>query len=184
MKTGTLQPADLSRRDFLKVVSTAGAGLVIATCLPWRGAAALASPGDFEPNAWLRIAPDGTVTITVAKSEMGQGARTALPMLVAEDLEADWTRIRIEPALLNPKYGQQGTAGSMSVRLGWKHLRQAGAAAREMLKEAAARTWGVPASECRAEQGFIIHVVSQMEKQGMQRESNRKEECRERRACF
>ncbi|HVP39471.1 MAG TPA: xanthine dehydrogenase family protein molybdopterin-binding subunit [Candidatus Saccharimonadales bacterium] len=155
------EPRGLSRRDFLKVCSTAGAGLVIGMALPFRGAGeARAAGADFEPNAWLRIAPDGEVTIQVAKSEMGQGIRTALPMLVAEDLEADWSRVRIEPALLDEKYGQQGTGGSTSVRLGWKMLREAGAAAREMLVEAAAQTWGVPGSACRAENGQVLHPAS------------------------
>lgn len=150
-----------TRRDFLKVVTVAGAGLVVGTYLPWRGAHEVyAADGSFEPNAWLRVAPDGIVTIVVAKSEMGQGARTALPMLVAEDLEADWTRVRIEPAPLDKRYGQQGTGGSMSVRLGWRNLRSAGAAAREMLVGAAAATWKVKPSECRAENGTVHHPAS------------------------
>ncbi len=151
-------PRAVSRREFLKVCGAAGAGLVIGVYLPRAGAAAARSTAPFAPNAFLSIDRAGTVTIWVAKSELGQGVRTALPMLVAEELEADWAKVRIEPAILDAKYGNQGTGGSASVRRSWLPLRTAGAAAREMLVAAAAATWSVPPSACRAQAGEVIHA--------------------------
>ncbi len=156
----TLAP---TRRDFIKVVSVAGGGLLLGFYLPSNEELLAAEPVPataFAPNAWLRIDVDGTVTITVAKSEMGQGVRTSLPMIVAEELEADWQKIRIEPALTDPQYGDMGTGGSTSVRESWLPLRKAGAAAREMLVTAAAQTWGVERTTCRAEKGAVVHVPS------------------------
>src|SRR2546428_9517147 len=126
-------------------------------------AAAPAAP--FTPNAWLRINPDESVLVMVDRSEMGQGVTTSLPMLLAEELEADWSKIRIEcapadKAYINPMCGMQGTGGSTSVRAAYTPLRKAGAAAREMLVAAAAETWGVDRSECRAEQGAVLHAAS------------------------
>src|SRR6202035_2664551 len=114
----------------------------------------------FSPNAYLRITPDNKVTIVVARSEMGQGVRTALPMILAEELEADWKQIEIEQAGASTLYGDQGTGGSASVRTTWDPMRKAGAAAREMLISAAALTWGVPRSACAAENGSIVHTPS------------------------
>jgi isoquinoline 1-oxidoreductase beta subunit len=120
-----------------------------------------AVPGDaitsFTPNAFLQIDPNGTVTITVPRPEMGQGVRTALPMLVAEELEADWERIRIEQADLDERYGPQYAGGSNSVRRSWQLLREAGAAARELLVQAAAARWQVPAQSCYAREGRVHH---------------------------
>jgi isoquinoline 1-oxidoreductase beta subunit len=122
-------------------------------------------PGTFAPNAWIRIGTDGMVTIIVDRSEMGQGVTTALPMLVAEELEANWDAIQFEfaptdPAYVNPAFRVQGTFGSSSVRVAWEPLRKAGAAAREMLIAAAAELWNVSASQCRAEKGTVIHEAS------------------------
>lgn len=155
--------ANVSRRDFLKTGVAAGSGLVVGFYLPPRqslAAFALESPGPFAPNAFLSVGTDGSVTIWVAKSEMGQGVQTSLPMLVAEELEADWSRVRIEQAPADPKYGNQDTGGSTSVREGWESLRKAGAVAREMLKSAAAERWGVERETCRAEKGEVIHAPS------------------------
>ncbi|HEY7745136.1 MAG TPA: xanthine dehydrogenase family protein molybdopterin-binding subunit [Desulfuromonadales bacterium] len=165
-------PVDLARRGFLKTGASLGAGLVIAFCLPLGGRAARAAeasganplPG-IEPNAWLRIAPSGQVTILVAKSEMGQGVYTSMPMLIAEELEADWSRIRVEAAPVAPVYnhlifGMQATGGSTSVATSWEQLRTVGAAARLMLVAAAAQQWQVPVSECLAEQGEVRHPPS------------------------
>ncbi|MGH9492159.1 MAG: molybdopterin cofactor-binding domain-containing protein, partial [Terriglobales bacterium] len=147
----------LTRREFVAASAAAGAGLVIAFYLP-DGAGA--SP-DFAPNAWLKISPEGEVTVVVARSEMGQGVRTALPILVAEELEADWTKIRVEQAPANRQlYGDQTTGGSASVREGWGPLRKAGATAREMLIAAAAKRWGVAKSSCRAENGAVLHPAT------------------------
>ncbi len=156
----TFNPA---RRDFIKVVSVAGGGLILGFYLPSKEELLATEPVPataFAPNAWLRIDLDGSVTVTVAKSEMGQGVRTSLPMLLAEELEADWSKIRIEPALADPKYGDMTTGGSTSVRKSWLPLRKAGATPREMLISAAAQTWGVERATCRAEQGAVIHVPS------------------------
>jgi isoquinoline 1-oxidoreductase beta subunit len=155
-----------SRRDFLKAGAAAGAGLTLAVYLPGCGKgapvaeAAVATP-TFLPNAWLRIGPDGWVTVMVDRSEMGQGVDTALPMLVAEELDADWKRVRVEHApageqYINPLFGIQGTGGSTSVRAAFKPLREAGAKARAMLVAAAASTWGVDAASLRTEKGAVI----------------------------
>lgn len=147
----------LSRREFLAVGAAAGAGLVIGFYLPHGSA----SGTIFAPNAFLRIAPDGTITIVVARSEMGQGVRTSLPMILAEELEADWKQITVEQAGANPTlYGDQQTGSSASLRISWDPLRKAGAAAREMLISAAALEWGVPRSGCAAENSFIVHAAS------------------------
>ncbi len=147
----------LSRREFVAGGVAAGAGLVIGFYLPHE---ASSSAENFSPNAYLRIAPDNKVTIVVARSEMGQGVRTALPMILAEELEADWKQIAIEQAGASTLFGDQTTGGSASVRTTWDPMRKAGAAAREMLISAAALTWGVPRSGCIAENGRIKHTAS------------------------
>src|SRR5437867_5168302 len=148
----------LDRRDFLKLGAAAGGGLFLGVYLPEARAQA-APQGPFQPNAFLRIAPDDTVTIWVARSDMGQGVRTALPMIVAEELDADWGRVRVQQADAHPsRHGRMMTVGSSSVRGGaWLPLRKAGAAAREMLVAAAAARWGVSAAGCRTERGRVIH---------------------------
>ena len=119
-------------------------------------------PDGFHPNAWLSIDSNGTVTVRVNHSEMGQGITTALAMIIAEELEADWDKVdvQIAPAAAmykNPAFNTQMTAASTSVRTSWDILRKAGATAREMLIAAAAGTWHVPAGQCRAETGMVIH---------------------------
>jgi isoquinoline 1-oxidoreductase beta subunit len=161
----------VSRRDFLKAGATAGAGLTIAFYLPsrfmekfgaTRGELSSAAPGSapFAPNGWVHIGTDGVVTITVDKSEMGQGVNTSLPMIVAEELEVELASVRVGPAPENPSAWSRrmGTGGSSSVRGSYETLRKAGAAAREMLVAAAAQQWGVNASSCRAEKGTVIHT--------------------------
>src|SRR5579872_6149704 len=147
----------LSRREFVAAGVAAGAGLVIGFYLPHGGGS---SKESFSPNAYLRITPDNKVTIVVARSEMGQGVRTALPMILAEELEADWNQIEIEQAGASTLYGDQTTGGSASIRTTWDPMRKAGAAAREMLISAAALTWSVPRSACTAESGRIKHAAS------------------------
>jgi isoquinoline 1-oxidoreductase subunit beta len=147
----------LSRREFVGAGIAAGAGLVIGFYLPHGNESAKKS---FSPNAYLRIAPDNKVTIVVARSEMGQGVRTALPMILAEELEADWKQIEIEQAGASTLFGDQTTGGSASIRTTWDPMRKAGAAAREMLISAAALTWNVPRSGCAAESSHVKHAAS------------------------
>jgi CO/xanthine dehydrogenase Mo-binding subunit len=144
----------VSRREFVVAGAAAGAGLVVGFYLPHGKRASFDS---FSPNAYLRITTDNKITIVVARSEMGQGVRTALPMILAEELEADWNQIEIEQAGASTLYGDQTTGGSASVKTTWDPMRKAGAAAREMLISAAALTWGVPRSSCSAQSGSIVH---------------------------
>lgn len=152
---------NLSRRAFLKTSALAGGGLLIGFTLP--GASRLAeAAGEFKPNAFIRIARNNQVTVICGLSEMGQGVHTAIPMLIAEELEADWSRMKVEqapadPAFKNPFLGFQATGGSSSVRANWEPMRKAGAAAREMLIAAAADTWKADKADCHAEKGMVVH---------------------------
>ena len=153
--------SSISRREFVAT----SAGLVISFYLPGRPVAApgpAAAPPSFEPNAWLRIGTDGIVTLTVDRSEMGQGSQTGLAMILAEELEADWSTIRLGPMPENPAGWSRTmrTGGSNAIRSSWEPLRKAGARAREMLVAAAAQTWNVDRATCRAEKGAVIHVPS------------------------
>jgi isoquinoline 1-oxidoreductase beta subunit len=153
-----------TRRDFLKTSAAATGGLVIAFNVP--GAKRLAAAGiapatGFAPNAFLRIADDDTVTVLLAHSEMGQGIWTALPMLIAEELDCDWTKIRVEHAPAAPEYahtafGLQATGGSTTTWSEFDRYRQAGATARVLLVQAAAERAGVPVADCRTENGTVI----------------------------
>jgi CO/xanthine dehydrogenase Mo-binding subunit len=148
----------VSRRDFLSTSATATAGLVIAFHLPLSGEAAAS---DFAPNAYVRIATDGKVTIVVARSEMGQGVRTSLPMILAEELDCDFSTIAIEQAGASTLFGDQTTGGSASVKTTWDPMRKAGAQARAVLVSAAAAQWKVPESACKTENGFVLHAATQ-----------------------
>jgi len=148
----------ISRREFLAAGAAAGTGLVIA--FYWRGRSSGPGKAPFSPNAYLKIAPDGRITVVVARSEMGQGVRTSLPMILAEELEADWKDITIEQAGASKLFGDQSTGGSASVRTTWDPMRKAGAAAREMLIGAAALEWGVERSTCKAENSAVIQAAS------------------------
>src|SRR5438067_9500075 len=147
----------VSRRDFVAT----SAGLVIAFHLPPRARTASAAT-DFSPNAWLRIGSDGIVTLTADKSEMGQGSQTGLAMILAEELDADWSTVRLGPVPENPAgwSRRMSTGGSTAIRTSWEPLRKAGAAAREMLLDAAASTWKVDRAACRAERGAVVHAPS------------------------
>jgi isoquinoline 1-oxidoreductase beta subunit len=147
----------VSRRDFVRTVALGSAGLVVG--FNSRNVFAAASGSQFSPNGWVKIDIDGTVTLTIGKSEMGQGVRTSLAMLLAEELEADWTRIKLVQATPSPG-SDLGTGGSDSMRSSWKPLRQAGAAAREMLAAAAAARWKVDHGSCEASRGAIVHTPS------------------------
>ncbi|MFL6651127.1 MAG: molybdopterin cofactor-binding domain-containing protein [Sulfurifustaceae bacterium] len=154
---------DESRRTFLKVSAVAGGGLAVGIFLPGasRLAEAAAKQSVFSPNAWVRIGADNVVTIVADKSEMGQGVYTAMPMLVAEELDVDWSKIKIEQAVSSPVYanpflGAQATGGSTSVRSSYQSLRRAGATARAMLVAAAANNWKVDASSLKTDNGMVI----------------------------
>lgn len=144
------------RRFLMASAAVAGGSLLIG--INWSLAAdkALAGDADFQPNAWVAIHADGRVEITVAESEMGQGPYTLMPMLVAEELEVPWSSIRVLRAGIDPVYGFQLTGGSTSIKKGWVLLREAGAIARQILLQAAARQWQVPVEQCRAEQGRVF----------------------------
>lgn len=157
--------ATMSRRDFLKTGAVLGGGLVIGFYLPHGVARGEPAAETFAPNAFIRIGTDGSVTFIDNKSEMGQGVYTALPMIVAEELEVDPATIRVEAAPVAPAYnhalwGIQVTGGSTSVRTEWQRLAEAGAVAREMLIAAAAAEWGVKTIACRAENGLVIHPAT------------------------
>src|SRR5262249_29527504 len=153
------------RRQFLQVTSQSTAALVLSFHLPPRASARFLhaeSPSpSFAPNALLEIASSGDITIWCPRSEMGQGVRTALPMIVAEELGCDWRKVRVLQADLGAKYGEQLTGGSGSVRDRYPDLRKAGAAGREMLIAAAAGNWKVPADECRTQQSAVVHSPTQ-----------------------
>lgn len=165
---------DAGRRHFLKVSALVGGGLAVGVYLPGcdrrpseppRPKAGAPAAQRFAPNAWVRITPDDMVTIVVDKSEMGQGVMTSMPMLVAEELDADWQRVKLvqapaDPVYRNPKIGIQATGGSTSVSSSWEPLRQAGATARAMLVAAAAREWQVTPESCRTEKGKVLHPDS------------------------
>ncbi len=153
-----------SRRGFLGQMFSAGA-LVIGAPLISNIAQAqqAATSGDakiWQPSVYLGIEPDGTVKIVAHRSEMGTGARTCLPMIVADELEADWSRVQIVQALGDVKYGSQNTDGSCSVRDFYDAMRGAGAAARTMLEHAAAGKWGVAEEECQGRNHFVVHAKS------------------------
>lgn len=154
------------RRRFLVTVASSAVGFRLGFALPTKARSATAETA-VPPaiNAWLRIARDGTVTIVVPVSEMGQGVLTALPMIVAEELECDWKNVRAEtapasPIYANPDGGVQFTGGSTSVTAFFDPLRRVGAAAREMLRQAAAERWKVAPDECVAINGRIVHKAS------------------------
>ncbi len=156
----------LSRRNFLVATAAAGGGLLLACRVgASRGSAALSDSSSdlFKPNAFVRISPEGVVTVILSYVEMGQGTYTSIPMLVAEELEVPVESIRVEHAppsdklYANPIFGLQATGGSTTIRAAFKPMREAGAAARMMLVSAAAQQWNVPAAECRAASGSVTH---------------------------
>jgi isoquinoline 1-oxidoreductase beta subunit len=153
------QTQGLSRRSFLKSVSAAG--LLISFSFIPKAYASDAGGQARALNAYIRLAPDGTVTIASKNPEVGQGVMTSMPMLIAEELDVDWKDVRIEQAANNFKvYGRQVAGGSRSIALHWDQLRRVGAAARAMLIEAAALGWNCPAAECHTEPGMVVHAAS------------------------
>ena len=155
---------DLSRRRFLQAGAAAGGGLMLSMNLPF--ATCQAEPaGNFTPNAFISIEPDGQIVLTMPYVEMGQGTYTSIPMLIAEELEVDLKQVRLEHAPANEKLygnpllgGLQATGNSNAVRAAWQPLRQAGATARTMLVAAAAMRWNVDPSSCHAQSGEVLHA--------------------------
>jgi len=160
--------ARVDRRQFLRVSSLVGGGLLLGTMLDATGAAQLfaaeatpGSAGEFTPNAFIRLSPDGSVTIVAKNPEVGQGIKTMLPMLIAEELDVDWNDVKIEQAGLDTvKFTNQVAGGSTATPNHWLPMRRVGAAARTMLVAAAASTWGVPASECETSSATVVHASS------------------------
>jgi isoquinoline 1-oxidoreductase beta subunit len=157
----------VNRREFMKKSAAGGAGLVIGFYLPGKYEALAGTPPK-DPtaiNAWVQIAPDDTVKLLIDKSEMGQGISTALTMILADELDLDWKKIKTEfapaaPQYFNPVFGLQGTGGSSSVRGSWEPLAKAGAAAREMLIATAAKRWGVDPGACHTENSAVVNTAS------------------------
>jgi isoquinoline 1-oxidoreductase beta subunit len=151
---------DLNRRSFLKVSALATGAITLRLYIPQSQAQAPAKQS-LKPTAFIKIAPDGTVTIKARGPEMGQGIKTELPMLIAEELDVDWKNVRVEQADLDEAtYGSQSAGGSMSTPKSWDPLRRVGAAGRQMLVAAAAITWAVPASECTTDAGCVLHKAT------------------------
>src|SRR5947207_5035153 len=151
----------VNRRDFLKTGVAGSVALVIGFHLSASAFADQAqeqekkTPNPFD--AWVRVTPDNNVTLILGKSEMGQGIMTALPMILAEELSLDWKQVKIEQAPTNPKIYDHGTGGSGSVAGAYLPMRQAGAAAREMLVTAAAQRWNVNRDTCHPQNGGVLH---------------------------
>ena len=156
------------RRTFLRVTSLAGGGLLIGTLIDldgtgalWAAAPAPGSTTPFTPNAFIRITPEGAITIVAKNPETGQGIKTMLPMLIAEELDVEWKTITIEQAPLDEaRYGRQFEGGSTATPTQWEPLRRAGAVGRQLLLAAAAQTWKVPVTECTTEPGVVVHAAS------------------------
>ncbi len=148
----------LTRRSFLQVGSATGGGLLIGAFeAPTSSAQQPPAPPPFEATAFVKIAPDGTVTLISRNPEIGQGIKTMLPMLIAEELEVDWKTVKVEQADFDAKYGMQTTGGSRAASNNWVPMRQVGAATRQMLIAAAAKQWGVGEAECFAQNGRVYH---------------------------
>src|SRR5437764_4962369 len=152
----------LNRRTFLKTGAAATGGLIIGFYLP--GSNELAAQTNVRKlNAYVQVGSDDMVTLTIHKAEMGQGTVTSLSMLLAEELECDWKKIKTEFPGVDPvAFGPvQGVFGSQSIRTSWEPLRKAGATACEMLVQAASQKWNVPKSQCRAENNTIVNLTTQ-----------------------
>jgi isoquinoline 1-oxidoreductase beta subunit len=153
----------LARRSFLKVSLAAGGGMLLTASIPTLAKAATlgkAGPDAATLNAYLRIAPDGKITITAKNPEVGQGVKMMLPMLIAEELDADWASVQIDQADLDPRYPAQVAGGSTATPVNYVPMRQVGAAGRQMLIAAAAAQWSVPASECETAPSQVLHKPS------------------------
>lgn len=161
-KTNEKNTKGINRRAFLQASALAGGGMLLGLYVKPQ---VLAQPGRqamgaLSPNAFIKIAPDGMVTIMAKAPEVGQGVKNLLPMMIAEELDVEWKKVRIEQADLDPKYGGQFSGGSFATPSGWEPMRQIGAAGRQMLIAAAAKTWGVSEAECTTAAGRVLHAAS------------------------
>jgi len=161
----TKTPVD--RRQFLRVSALAGGGVLLATYIEpvanasARLAGAPKTAADFQPNAFIRITPDGSITIIAKNPEVGQGVKTMLPMIIADELDADWSKVKVEQAPLDTvKFQRQFAGGSTATPVNWMPMRKVGAAARAVLVTAAAQTWNVPESELTTSASTVIHQAS------------------------
>ena len=153
-----------SRREFIRVSSLVGGGLLFATQIDTLEAAtSFVTPAipDFVPNAFIRMTPDGVVTLISKNPELGQGVKNMYPMIIADEMDVDWKNVKVEMADFDPtRFTGQSTGGSTATPNGWTPMRQVGAAARAMLVSAAAQTWGVPESEITTASGAVMHAAS------------------------
>ena len=150
---------NVSRRGFLKFGIATGSFVLAARVLPSPLWAAEKTPA-WQADLFLAISDDNTVTIVASRSEMGNGSRTSLPLVVADELDADWSKVKLDQAVGDKKYGDQNTDGSHSVRSLFDQMRLVGATARAMLITAAAQQWKVAASECSTDPNFVVHKAS------------------------
>ncbi|MCC6243306.1 MAG: xanthine dehydrogenase family protein molybdopterin-binding subunit [Gemmatimonadaceae bacterium] len=169
---GSERDRQIDRRQFIKISALTGGGLLVASALDAAEHVAQAAPttglapvgvspvADFEPNVFVSIAPTGAVTLIAPNSEMGQGIKTSLPMIIAEELDVKWEQVTVVQGDLNPAYGRQFSVGSGSTVANYVAMRRAGAAARAVLIEAAAQEWNVSASECTTADGVVTHAAS------------------------
>jgi isoquinoline 1-oxidoreductase beta subunit len=156
--TGYDQKSELNRRDFLKLSGVAGAGLVIGIGMlnsKIANASSSQAAADFEPNVYLKITSDGKIIVLSKNPEIGQGVKTSMPQIIAEELEVRWEQIEVQTAPLDNRFGSQFAGGSTAINTNFETLRQAGAAAKEMLIEAASRKWGTSLDQCYAQEGFV-----------------------------
>lgn len=152
---------ELTRRNFLRVSAITGGGMMLSlSFLNNTASAETVADTAFSPNVYIKIGTDGSILILAPNPEIGQGVKTSLPMIVAEELCLDWKKVQVELAPLQAGFGRQTAGGSGSVRGRFTDLRKAGATAREMLVAAAAQTWSVPVTECIADDGMVIHKSS------------------------
>lgn len=159
-----VSPTQFDRRDFLRVTTLAGGGILLGTWLEFGAVGVLGATEvveEFMPNAFIRIMPSGAITIMAKNPEVGQGVKTMLPMIIAEELDVPWESITIEQAMSDEsKYGRQVAGGSTATPTNWEPLRRAGAAGRAMMVTAAAQTWGVPEGELTTDAGAVHHHAS------------------------
>lgn len=155
-----MSTSSVSRRNFLRVSMIAGGGMLVGFSTLGKDEKATMDETPFSPNVYIKIAPDGKITLVSPNPEIGQGVKTSLVMLIAEEMNVDWQKIQVEIAPLDAKYGSQTTGGSGAVRSRYTPLRQAGATARVLLIAAAADTWGVAAADCYAENGFVVSKIA------------------------